>query len=249
MDLSGKSFVVTGAARGMGRAVADAVARAGASVTGIDRIPTSRQSSENVHIVACDIRNRREVEAAFEEAATSMGGIDGLVNCAGVERRCAAESMTDQQWDEVLDVNLGGTFLTNQVAFPYIRRRGGGRIVNFGSDSGVIPHPLGAHYAASKGAVIAWSRSIAQEWGRYGITVNTVLPAIWTEMYEESRARLTPDQLRAHESSIASRLPIGGKLGDPDQDLAPVVVFLLSEASRFITGQLISVTGGLGNTR
>jgi NAD(P)-dependent dehydrogenase (short-subunit alcohol dehydrogenase family) len=233
----------------MGRAVAETVARSGASVTGIDRPAATANPPTGVRILGCDVSKRAEVEAAFKEAATSMGGIDGLVNCAGIERHCAAATMTDEEWDEVLDVNLRGTFLTNQAVFPYLQERGWGRIVNFGSDSGLVPHVYGAHYSASKGAVIAWSRSIAHEWGRHGITVNTILPAIWTEMYEESRARYTPEQLRAHEASIASRLPVGGKLGDPVQDLAPVVAFLLSDDSRFVTGQLISVTGGLGSTR
>ena len=105
-----------------------------------------------------------------------------------------------REWDDVLNVNLRGTFLTDQIAFPYLKERGG-RIVNFGSDSGLIPHPGGAHYAASKGGVIAWTRSIASEWGKYRITANTVLPAMKTPMYEEHRQRFTPEEIARFDES------------------------------------------------
>jgi NAD(P)-dependent dehydrogenase (short-subunit alcohol dehydrogenase family) len=177
-----------------------------------------------------------------------MAGLDGLVNVAGIMGRLAAEAIDDDSWNAMMDVNVRGTFLTNQAAFRYLKDRGG-RIVNFGSDAGLIPSPTSAHYSASKGAVIAWTRSIAHEWGMYGITVNCVLPAIWTPMYEEQRSRLTPAELEAHDLRMAATIPIGGKLGDPIRDLAPVLIFLVSEASHFVTGQLMSVSGGLGMTR
>jgi NAD(P)-dependent dehydrogenase (short-subunit alcohol dehydrogenase family) len=250
MQLTGRRYIVTGAGRGIGLAVADAFLAEGASVAMIDRSfsPEQGRHGQSRSTYICDISQRVAVEATFREATSKLGGLDGLVNAAGVERRSLAEDIDDAEWDEVVNVNLRGTFLTNQIAFSYLREKGG-RIVNFGSDSGLIPHPGGAHYAASKGGVIAWTRSIAAEWGKYGITANTVLPAMKTPMYEEHRQRFSRDEIKRFDESIAARLPIGGQLGDPALDLAPVLVFLVSDASHFITGQLISVTGGLGNTR
>jgi NAD(P)-dependent dehydrogenase (short-subunit alcohol dehydrogenase family) len=249
-QLAGRKFVVTGAGRGIGRAVAGAFFAEGATVTKVDiRFPDDAlPESDSSSSIVCDISSRTQVERTFAEAADRMEGLDGLVNVAGIMGRLAAEEIDDASWNAMMDVNVRGTFLTNQAAFRYLKDRGG-RIVNFGSDAGLIPSPTSAHYSASKGAVIAWTRSIAHEWGKYGITVNCVLPAIWTPMYEEQRSRLTPDELEAHDLRMAVNIPVGGRLGDPIRDLAPVLIFLVSEASHFVTGQLMSVSGGLGMTR
>ena len=126
--------------------------------------------------------------------------------------------------------------LTNQAACRAMRVAGG-RIINFGSDAGLGPYPNGAHYSASKGAVMAWTRTVAVEWARFGITVNSVVPAIWTPMYDEHRARMTPDELGQHDAVMRLRVPLGGRLGDPDADLGPVMVFLASDDARFITAR------------
>ncbi|MEO5838781.1 MAG: SDR family NAD(P)-dependent oxidoreductase [Acidimicrobiales bacterium] len=249
MTLQGKRFVVTGAARGMGASISRAFVANGATVARLDvNIDPAIVDEPGSFSLRCDVSSRSEVVSAFRSVADLVGGIDGLVHAAGVERRSPAESIDDAEWNEIIDVNLRGTFLTNQAVFPYLQDQGG-RIINFGSDAGVSAHPFGAHYAASKGGVIAWTRTIAQEWGRYGITANTVLPAIWTPMYAEYRGKLSADDLERHDAGMSVRIPIDGRLGDPDRDLAPVVVFLASDASRFVTGQLISVNGGLGTTR
>jgi NAD(P)-dependent dehydrogenase (short-subunit alcohol dehydrogenase family) len=249
-QLTGRKFIVTGAGRGIGCAVADAFLAEGAMVTKMDiRFSNDVQPETDFSSsVLCDISSRAGVESAFAEAVDRMAGLDGLVNVAGIMGRLAAEAIDDDSWNAMMDVNVRGTFLTNQAAFRYLKDRGG-RIVNFGSDAGLIPSPTSAHYSASKGAVIAWTRSIAHEWGMYGITVNCVLPAIWTPMYEEQRSRLNPAELEAHDLRMATTIPIGGRLGDPIRDLAPVLIFLVSEASHFVTGQLMSVSGGLGMTR
>ena len=103
----------------------------------------------------------------------------------------------------------------------------------------------GAHYSAAKGAVMAWTRTVAQEWAPYGITVNAVLPAIWTPMYDSYRSHMSPEQLAMHDRGMQFAIPLGGRLGDADQDLGPVMVFLASEMSRFITGQAVAVDGGM----
>jgi 2-hydroxycyclohexanecarboxyl-CoA dehydrogenase len=144
-----------------------------------------------------------------------------------------------------MDVNLRGTFLTNQAAFPYLREAGGGRILNYASGAALYPFVGGAHYSASKGAVISWTRTIAHEWGRHNITANAICPVIWTPMYDASRARYSPEELSAHEARMAERIPLGGRSGDPDRDMAPVLVFLVGDGARFITAQIISIDGGM----
>jgi NAD(P)-dependent dehydrogenase (short-subunit alcohol dehydrogenase family) len=166
------------------------------------------------------------------------------VHVAGVERAAPAEEITDEDWNLTLDVNLRGTFLTNQAAFRHLEQDGG-RIVNFASGAALYPYLRGAHYSASKAGVIAWTRTIAHEWGRYGITAVAVNPAMWTPMYQSHRDRLTPEQLAAHDAEKVVKVPLGGKLGDADTDLAPVLVFLVGDGARFITAQIVTVDGGM----
>ncbi len=194
----------------------------------------------------CDIRHRDEVQQSFASAVGDLGGLDALVQCAGVDRVAAAESMTEEEWDLVVDTNLKGTFLTNQAAFSHLREHGG-RIVNFASSSGLTVYPEHGHYVASKGGVISWSRSLAAEWGRYGINVNAFLPFARTPMFETFQAALSHEARAAFEAHVAAQ-PLG-RMGDPDADIAPVLVFLLSDASRYITGQMIAVEGGLAPVR
>jgi len=256
-SLEGKRIVVTGTARGIGAAVLHAFVRAGARVAGIDRdvergeavaLAASERGPGAAWFHAADVGDRTAVEAAFAAADGVLGGLDALVHAAGIERRCAAERISDAEWDEMLAVNARGTMLTNQAAFARLRDVGGS-IVNFGSDSGLVPHLNGAHYSAAKAAVMAWTRTVAHEWGRYGIRVNSVLPAVHTPMYDEYLGRLPDDELVQHREKMRLRIPLGGRLGDAQRDLAPVLAFLVSDASRFITGQLIPVDGGKVSVR
>jgi NAD(P)-dependent dehydrogenase (short-subunit alcohol dehydrogenase family) len=251
--LSGRRIIVTGGARGIGESAVRAFAGAGAAVVSFDvtddagtaaAAAADAAGSGSARFVRCDVSDRGSVESAFAEATAHLGGLDALVHVAGVERGAPAEDITDEDWDVTLGVNLRGTFLTNQAAFPHMKERGG-RIVNFASGAGLYPYLHGAHYSASKAGVIAWTRTIAHEWGRYGITAVAVNPAMWTPMYQSHRDRLSPDQLAAHDAEKLVKVPLGGKLGDPDSDLAPVLVFLVGEGSRFITAQIISVDGGM----
>jgi NAD(P)-dependent dehydrogenase (short-subunit alcohol dehydrogenase family) len=123
-------------------------------------------------------------------------------------------------------------------------REHGGQILNFASAAGVQGYPLKAAYAASKGAVLAWSRSIAVEWAPHRITVNCIAPAIWTPMYDRTRAAMTPEQLAAHDSVMAKAVPLGGRLGDIERDFVPVIAFLCSDGARFMTGQVFPIDGG-----
>jgi NAD(P)-dependent dehydrogenase (short-subunit alcohol dehydrogenase family) len=257
MRLEGKRAIVTGGARGIGEATVRAFVAEGARVASLDvldalgeKVVTDASATGPGWAIYrhCDVALRSEVDAVVGAVVAELGGLDVLANVAGVERRAAAEEITDEEWELVLGVNVRGTMLTNQAAFRAMQTTGG-RIINFGSDAGLGPYPYGAHYSASKGAVMAWTRTVAAEWARFGITVNSLVPAIWTPMYDEYRARLSRTEVAQHDAMMQARVPIGGKLGDPDTDLAPVMVFLASDDSHFVTGQIISVNGGSGMVR
>lgn len=189
----------------------------------------------------CDVRRRGEVEAAFAAAVADLGGLDAHIQCAGVDRITPVAEMAEDEWDFVVGINLKGTFLTNQAAFPHLRENGG-RIINFASSAGLIMFPGHGHYVASKAGVIAWTRTLAREWGEHGINANSFLPFAETPMMDELRASLGEEGAAAFDVHAAS-VP-AGRLGDPDTDIVPVLLFLLSDASRYITGQIIPVDGG-----
>jgi len=253
MQLRGKRIIVTGGASGIGAAVVEACALEGASVTALDLNDAAGQEvvqrcaahqAGAVGFVHCDVSQQASVQAAFAQAAQAMGGLDVLVHAAAIAPGAPAEAIQVEDWDRLFAINTRGTLLTNQSAFEHMKAHGG-RIINFASAAGVSGYPGKAHYAATKGAVLAWTRSVAREWGRYGITVNAIAPAMATPMYAKTRASMSAQQLAEHDAYMAANIPIGGKLGDPQRDLAPVLVFLAGEGSRFITGQTLPIDGGM----
>jgi NAD(P)-dependent dehydrogenase (short-subunit alcohol dehydrogenase family) len=252
-SLQGIRALITGGASGMGAGIVGAFAAAGAAVVSCDiqarpAIEIAGKATADgpgrADFVECDVTQPDSVDVAFTRAAELLGGLDVLVHAAGIAPGAPAEAITAQEWDRVLDVNAKGTFLTNQAAFRHLRERGG-RILNFASAAGVIGLPDKAHYAASKGAVLAWTRTVAQEWGGLGITVNAIAPAISTPMYATTRASMTTEQLAAHDAQMKAVIPIDGRLGDVDRDLVPLLCFLAGPGSRFITGQVFAVDGGM----
>jgi len=254
MQLHGKRIIVTGGARGIGAATVRAFAAESAQVASLDVLDddgrrvadeASEQGPGRAQYHHCDIADRASVDSVFSEVVDDLGRLDVLANIAGVEGHAPAATVSDAEWDRVFGVNVKGTLYTNQAAYRVMRPGGGGRIINVGSDAALGPSPNGAHYSASKGAVMSWTRAVAADWGRDGITVNALLPAMWTTMYDGYRATLSDQDRSRHDARMAERIPLGGRLGDPDRDLAPVMVFLAGDGSRFITGQLISVNGGL----
>jgi NAD(P)-dependent dehydrogenase (short-subunit alcohol dehydrogenase family) len=249
MLLQGKRIIVTGGANGIAAATVRAYAREGATVWSVDvdderGRQVATDAGKAVTYRHCDIAQREQVFAVFDEAARAMGGLDALANVAAVERGTPAEDIPDAEWDFVMSVNVKGTLYTNQAAFRHLKD-GGGSIINFGSGAGIRGQRGSAHYSASKAAVMSWTRTVAQEWARYGIRVNSVVPAIWTQMYDAYRERMTDQERTIHDMAMAHVIPLGGKLGDPDRDAAPLMVFLASDMSRFITGQAIPVDGGM----
>lgn len=235
----------------MGAAVSSSFAADGAHVVSfdIDDAEGARIAAEaGATFIHCDVSDEASVARAFDRVARELGGLDVLVHAAGIAPGKAAQDITASGWDKIFAVNARGTFLTNQAAFGLMKDKGG-RIINFASAAGITGLPNKAHYSATKGAVIAWTRTVAQEWGRNGITVNCVSPAIETPMYRKTRSLMTPEALSALDAKLAADMPIDGRLGDPDRDLVPVLRFLAGPGSRFITGQILSVDGGLTMVR
>jgi len=257
MILKDRKIIVTGGARGIGASVVRAYVAEGATVASLDILDdlgnevamTATKDGPGVaRFYHCDISNRLEAESVFSTATIEMGGLNVLASIAGVDRGGPAESLSDDDMDLIFDVNLRGTIISNQLAFKSLQESGG-QIINVGSDAGLGGYVGLAAYGASKGAVMAWTRTVAMEWGRLGITVNSLVPAIWTPMYEEHRQRMSESELASHEALMLQSIVLGGRLGDPERDLNPVMVFLASEGARFITGQIIAVNGGNGMVR
>lgn len=237
--------MVTGAATGIGAAAVASFLAAGADVVGFfHTAPPPDDLSGRCGWVRCDVRDRDSVDLAFEEAASILGGLDVLLHAAGIWRPSIPESLPDDEFDLVLDVNLRSTILTNQAAFARMRD-GGGRIINLGSGEGVRGNPIAPAYAVAKAGVHAWTRSAATAWGRYGVTVNALAPAVATANADRLWEHLGEERAAAMKAGLRATMPLRGELGDPEEDLGPVMVFLAGTGARFMTGQLIAVNGGL----
>ncbi|HUC18897.1 MAG TPA: SDR family NAD(P)-dependent oxidoreductase [Acetobacteraceae bacterium] len=251
-DLAGKTALVTGGATGIGFAIAEALAAHGVrlAIADIDIIAARRAAAQvgEALPVAMDVRERASVEAGFAEAISWLGGIDLLVANAGVSTMRRAVEITDEEWEQNFAVNTRGVFLSNQIAarhFLAIGRKG--VICNTASLAAKVGAPLLAHYSASKFAVVGWTQALARELAPHGIRVNAVCPGfVRTSMQErevvwEAELRgLSPDAVRA---DYIAQTPLR-RLEEPE-DVAGLVVFLLSDAARFMTGQAVNVTGGV----
>ncbi|HET9581304.1 MAG TPA: 3-oxoacyl-[acyl-carrier-protein] reductase [Gemmatimonadota bacterium] len=244
LDLSGRTALVTGGTRGIGRAVSETLARAGASVIVFARSAEAvgRTAEElaghgvrTLGLVG-DVGDPSDVERAWGEAQAAFEAVDILVNNAGLTRDNLMIRMKQEEWDEVLRVNLGGAFLWSRHALrPMIRRRWG-RIINMASVVGVTGNAGQANYAASKAGLIGLSKSLAAEVASRGVTVNVVAPGfIETDM--------TAGLDAATRAGYEQRIP-AGRLGSA-KDVAHLVLFLASSLSDYITGQVICVDGGL----
>lgn len=252
-DLSGRRAIVTGGARGIGAAIVHAFARADARVAIADQdIAAAQRLAEEVgdgtFAVQIDVRERASAESAMQTAIGRLGGLDVLAANAGVSTMRRAVDLTDEDWDFNLAVNARGVFLTNQVACRHYLAEGRkGVIVNTASLAGKVGAPLLAHYSASKFAVLGWTQALAREMARHGIRVNAVCPGfVRTSMQErevfwESELRaMSPEAVLAEYVSLT---PMGRI--EEAEDVADVVLFLASDASRFMTGQGVNVTGGV----
>ncbi len=256
MQLQEKRIIVTGGASGIAAATVQAYVREGARVASIDIqaepgqavVDAANGSCANggsAVFYPCDITNPEQVVATFERAIAQLGGLDVLAHIAGIDRGKPAEDWTLDDMNEMWGVNINGTILCNQAACRQFRKEGRGAIINFASDVALAGMPNGAIYAASKGAVLSWTRTIAQEWAsKYNIRCNSVNPTIKTPMYEEYLSRMTDEARQAFLANEKRQVPLRGEMGDAERDMAPVMVFLASDASGFINGQIIPVNGG-----
>lgn len=239
-----KNAVVTGAARGIGKAIAQKLASQGLNVVVtdvlLDELQKVAEELEKMGVkalaVKTDVSQKEEVEKLVKTTVETFGSIDFLINNAGITRDNLAVRMSEQEWDMVLDINLKGTFLCSQCAAKEMMKNRFGRIVNLASVSGILGTPGQANYASSKAGVIALTKSFARELGKRNITINAVAPGfVMTEM----TAKL-PDKVKGE---YIANIPLG-RAGTP-QDIAEVVSFLISPSASYITGIVINVSGGL----
>ncbi len=245
-DLTGRKIIITGGTSGMGEALVKAFPALGAKVAfwGRNVVAGERLTKETgATFVRTEVSSKIKVDEAMKKSVDLLGGVDVFVHAAGIAPGGPAEDITEETWASVMGTNATGTYLTNTSVFPYMKENGG-HIINFTSAGGIQGYKGKAAYAASKGAVTAWTRSVAMEWAQYNIRVNMIAPTIWTPMYDKTRASMTPEQLKAHDAYMASAIPLGGKLGDSQKDFAPIMAFLASEDAHYLTGQVICIDGG-----
>ena len=257
--LENKRIIVTGCGRGMGEATVLAYVAAGAKVVGMDInqelgagviTQANANASDRAHFVPVDVANEQNVAEAFQKAVELLGGgLDVLAHPAAIQAASDPSEVSAETWDQMFAVNVRGTMLTNQAAHRHMKLTGGGSIINFGSISGQRAEPHAVAYSASKGAVHSWTRSAAGAWGADKIRVNAILPAMVTPMYWAARKHMTDDQNTTSYWNNHHPIALGKAYGDPLTDLGPVMIFFASDASHFITGQLIPVDGGQTNTR
>lgn len=251
-DLSGQVAIVTGASRGLGQYFARALAKAGA-----DLVLTSRKRETLASFVAeveslgrravpleLDVQNQESIERMATEAEAAFGQIHILVNNAGCNIRKPALEVTWRDWNQVLDTNLRGTFFVGQAVAPRMIAKGYGRIINIGSVTSVFGYAGLAPYGASRGGVRQLTMSLADDWGKYGVTVNCLAPG-WFRTEQNKALYEDKDWVEY----LTERIPVK-RPGEP-HDLDGAVVFLASESSRYITGQTLLVDGGIstGSTR
>ena len=243
-SLDGRRILVTGGATGIGAAALRVLHAAGAQLAATYHNTAPADDALAVTWLRCDVRDSDSVDTVFGSAVRELGGLDVLVNAAGLWQPGVPGSITSDEIDFLLQTNVKATILTNQAAHALMRETGG-QIINFGSAEAVMGSPIAAVYAATKGAVQAWTRSAAKAWGADRVTVNALAPAVQTPGADRLRNFLGPAAAAFIDQQMRLSIPLGGKLGDPASDLGPVLVFLAGEGARFITGQLIAVDGGL----
>jgi 3-oxoacyl-[acyl-carrier protein] reductase len=243
MRLEGKVALVTGAGNGIGEATARRLAREGAIVVANDVdveqaravVAELRKEGARALAVAADVTRHADVEGMMRQVVSELGRIDVLINNAGINRDAMSHKMTEEQWDQVVSVNLKGTFLCAQAALTRMRERGWGRVVNTSSVAS-LGNMGQANYAASKAGVIGLTRTLALEYAKYGITVNCVAPG-------PVMTRMLAGVTEAIREKIVARVPVG-RIARPDES-AGVHAFLASDDAAYITGQVLFVDGGV----
>jgi 3-oxoacyl-[acyl-carrier protein] reductase len=241
IDLSGRTALVTGAGRGIGREIARTLAAAGANVVCVDVdeagiSETAGSLGDNALAVRADVSNPADVDAAVARCVERFGGLDILVNNAGITRDGLLIRMKEAEWDTVLDINLKGAFLLLKAASRHLMKSKTGRIVNISSVSGLMGNAGQANYSASKAGLLGLTKTAAKEFASRNVCINAVAPGfIRTEM----TAKLDPKVLDAAVAGIPLK-----RMGEPP-DIAAAVLFLSSDLAAYITGQTLAVDGGM----
>jgi 3-oxoacyl-[acyl-carrier protein] reductase len=243
--LSGLVAVVTGSSRGLGKAIAIGFAAQGADVVvnylhdeaaANSTAEAIRQHGSRAHIVRADVSSRSEVKNLFSEAKVFFGGIDILVNNAGINKRCWFDETTDEDWDEIMSINLKGPFICCQEVFPYMDNRGGGRIINISSVASQYHGPKTVHYAVSKAGLNSLTKVVARYGAPKNILVNAVAPGL-----------ILTDQTREEFESGAAQANIDLTLlkrPGNEVDVVSTCLLLAEKNQSYITGQVLSVSGG-----
>ena len=239
-DFTGRTAIVTGAARGIGLALARWFALSGARVVAVDRAESALRDSwgEATDVVlpfVLDVTDPSACDACIAVAAAWGGSIDVLVNNAGITRDAMVWKITDADWDAVIGVHLTGTFNLTRAVLPVMRAAGYGRIVNVTSYTGMHGNLGQANYAAAKAGIIGFSKSVAKDAARFGITVNAISPNAETAMV----AAIPADK----KAALVEQIPLG-RFGEP-AEMAAATLFLASDDAAYITGVVLPVDGGL----
>jgi 3-oxoacyl-[acyl-carrier protein] reductase len=240
-DLTGKCALVTGASGGLGEAIAAALHTAGATValsgTRREKLEeVAAQLGSRTHVLPCDLKDRAQVANLVPQAEAAMGQLDILVNNAGVTKDNLFMRMKDEEWDDVLAINLTSAFVLCRAALRNMMRRRTGRIINIASISGIVGNPGQGNYAASKAGLVGMTKSLAREVASRGITANCIAPGfIETPMTHALNEKQT--------EAIASAIP-AGVFGKP-RDIAAAAVYLASDEARYMTGETLHINGGM----
>ena len=242
-DYTGRTAIVTGATRGIGRAVSESLLDHGCSVFGIyssnheeaEKFQDSRQT-DKLQLIPCDVADHQQVQQFYHDLESRIDVLDILINNAGVRKDAIVALMSSEQWQQVLDINLSGTFHMSKYAVPLMLKQKYGRIVNITSPSSYMGIQGQANYAASKAGQIGFARTLAKEVARKKITVNCVSPGfIQTDLLDD----LSAEQLGAYKKMVPMR-----RFGSLTE-VAEAVLFLASEKASYITGSVLEVNGGL----
>jgi 3-oxoacyl-[acyl-carrier protein] reductase len=257
MLLKDRVAIVTGAAKGIGRATAQLFAAEGAKVTiaDVDMVEAAEtqrlveEAGGQALVVSCDVSRSESVKAMVDATIAAFGKIDILVNNAGAVVGAQGKPtnisvLSEEAWDKVVDLNLKGVFLCSREVVPYMKANGYGKIVNLSSLGAISPPSPHPHYHAAKAGVLGLTYDMAAELGPHNIYVNAIMPGpIRTPFFDEIVATKTPEETQAFFKMIGGMAPLG-RMGEPE-DVAKAVLFLASDMSSYVTGAVLPVSGGL----